>query len=68
MNFPGGGLGGGGGLPVMPTGVAAAGRQQGAGAGPAGPGGFDPNDPNVKWVCLWHLLVFFYAPYSRYSY
>ncbi|KAK3997552.1 mitochondrial import inner membrane translocase, subunit Tim17/22 [Cladorrhinum sp. PSN332] len=47
MNFPGGG----GGLPVMPTGVAAAGRQQGAaGAGPAGPGGYDPNDPNVKWL------------------
>ena len=49
MNFPGAG----GGLPVMPTGAAAASRVAGGGGGggsPAGSGGFDPNDPNVKWV------------------
>jgi hypothetical protein len=39
MNFPGGG---GGGIPGIPSGGAPAGNV---------PPGFDPNDPNVKWVC-----------------
>ncbi|KAK4230435.1 putative mitochondrial import inner membrane translocase [Podospora fimiseda] len=46
MNFPGAG---GGGLPVMPTGIAAAGKQQQS-AGAGGAGGYDPNDPNIKWL------------------
>lgn len=49
MNFPGlGGLGGAGagagGVPRMPS--------VGGNAGAPAPPGFDPNDPNVKWVCL----------------
>lgn len=43
MNFPGGGIGGAAGasIPGVPA----------AGARPGAPPGFDPNDPNVKWVC-----------------
>jgi hypothetical protein len=40
MNFPG--MGGGGGVPGIPSGGSATGSI---------PPGFDPNDPNVKWVC-----------------
>jgi import inner membrane translocase subunit TIM22 len=40
MNFPG--MGGGGGVPGIPSGGSATGSV---------PPGFDPNDPNVKWVC-----------------
>ncbi|KAK3308163.1 Tim17/Tim22/Tim23/Pmp24 family-domain-containing protein [Chaetomium strumarium] len=45
MNFPGGGPLGGGGIPVVP-GIPSGGARPGG----AGAPGFDPNDPNVKWL------------------
>jgi len=42
MNFPGSGGLGGAGVPGIPA--------AGGARGGAAPGGFDPNDPNVKWL------------------
>lgn len=58
MNFPGSGGLGGAGVPGIPA--------AGGARGGAAPGGFDPNDPNVKWVCsgcvwfrgvVWRVLL-----------